>query len=234
MRVYPWRHRLHRSKERKRWYVRLFCLATVGLFLLRLDGKLRPAIIEITASELETAVTETVDQACLREADGGKDVYQDLVHLQYDEEGNLLGLTTDMAAMNRLRAELTGSVEQQLQAAEQSAIRVPLGTASGVTLFSGLGPAIPVQILHLESISSQFESSFTAAGINQTRHRIELVLSVEVVLLLPGSSCNKIFTNRITVAESILMGDIPSHYSYFSQYDTAREAADAQQDYSAE
>ena len=40
--------------------------------------------------------------------------------------------------------------------------------------------------------------------------------------------------NKITVAESILMGDVPSHYSYFSQFDTAREAADAQRDYSAE
>ena len=77
-------------------------------------------------------------------------------------------------------------------------------------------------------------AAFTSAGINQTRHQIQMVLTVQVVLLLPGGTYDRTFTNKITVAESILMGDVPSHYSYFSQFDTAREAADAQRDYSAE
>lgn len=101
-------------------------------------------------------------------------------------------------------------------------------------MFSDLGPNIPVQVLSLESIAGYFESSFISAGINQTRHQIQMVLTVQVVLLLPGGTYDQTFTNKITVAESILMGDVPSHYSYFSQFDTAREAADAQRDYSAE
>ncbi len=198
------------------------------------DCKLRPAILEIALSDLETVVNNTIDQVCIQDAADGEITYSKLVQLQYDQNGKLQGLTTDMATLNVLRADMTRAIGQALGKVEEHPIQVPLGTAWGTALFSDLGPNIPVQVLSLESIAGYFESSFVSAGINQTRHQIQMVLTVQVVLLLPGGTYDRTFTNKITVAESILMGDVPSHYSYFSQFDTAREAADAQRDYSAE
>lgn len=228
------RHRAPWSKRRKRCCLLLVCLMLVLGVILRLDYKLRPAILEIALSELETVVNDAIDQVCVQDAADGEIAYSKLIELQYDQNGKLQGLTTDMATLNVLRADMTRAIGQALGEVEEQPIQVPLGTAWGVTLFSDLGPNIPVQVLSLESIAGYFESSFTAAGINQTRHQIQMVLTVQVVLLLPGGTYDRTFTNRITVAESILMGEVPSHYSYFSQFDTAREAADAQRDYSAE
>lgn len=228
------RHRAPWSKRRKRSCLLLVCLVLVLGVILRLDYKLRPAILEIALSELETVVNDAIDQVCVQDAADGEITYSKLIELQYDQNGKLQGLTTDMATLNVLRADMTRAIGQALGEVEEQPIQVPLGTAWGVTLFSDLGPNIPVQVLSLESIAGYFESSFTAAGINQTRHQIQMVLTVQVVLLLPGGTYDRTFTNRITVAESILMGEVPSHYSYFSQFDTAREAADAQRDYSAE
>lgn len=228
------RHRAPWSKRRKRCCLLLVCLVLVLGVILRLDYKLRPAILEIALSELETVVNDAIDQVCVQDAVDGEIAYSKLIELQYDQNGKLQGLTTDMATLNVLRADMTRAIGQALGEVEEQPIQVPLGTAWGVTLFSDLGPNIPVQVLSLESIAGYFESNFTAAGINQTRHQIQMVLTVQVVLLLPGGTYDRTFTNRITVAESILMGEVPSHYSYFSQFDTAREAADAQRDYSAE
>lgn len=228
------RHGAPKGRGRKGILLLLVCLALLVGMTLRLDAKLRPAIVELATAELETVINDAIDAVCVQDAADGEITYSNLIQLQYDQAGNLLGLTTDMAALNVLRADMTRNIGEKLGEMEQTPIQVPLGTASGVTLLSGLGPYIPVQVLSLESIAGYFESSFTSAGINQTRHQIEMVVSVQVMLLLPGSSCEKTFTNRITVAESILMGEVPSHYSYFSQFDTAREAADAQRDYSAE
>ena len=228
------RHRAPWSRRRKRCCVLLVCLVLVVGVILRLDSKLRPAILEIALSDLETVVNNTIDQVCIKDAADGEIAYSKLVQLQYDQNGKLQGLTTDMAALNVLRADMTRAIGQALGEVEEQPIQVPLGTAWGITLFSDLGPNIPVQVLSLESIAGYFESSSTSAGINQTRHQIQMVLTVQVVLLLPGGTYDQTFTNKITVAESILMGDVPSHYSYFSQFDTAREAADAQRDYSAE
>lgn len=228
------RYRAPRSKRKKGGLLLLLCLALLVGTVLRLDAKLRPVIVELATAELETVINDAIDEVCVQDAADGEITYSNLIQLQYDQEGKLLGLTTDMAALNVLRADMTRNIGEKLGEMEGTPVQVPLGTASGVTLFSGLGPYIPVQVLSLESIAGYFESEFTSAGINQTRHQIEMVVSVQVMLLLSGSSCEKTFTNRITVAESILMGDVPSHYSYFSQFDTAREAADAQRDYSAE
>ena len=225
------RHRAPWSRRQKRCCVLLVCLVLVAGIMLRLDCKLRPAILEI---DLETVVNNTIDQVCIQDAADGEITYSKLVQLQYDQNGKLQGLTTDMATLNVLRADMTRAIGQALGKVEEHPIQVPLGTAWGTALFSDLGPNIPVQVLSLESIAGYFESSFTSAGINQTRHQIQMVLTVQVVLLLPGGTYDRTFTNKITVAESILMGDVPSHYSYFSQFDTAREAADAQRDYSAE
>lgn len=228
------RHRAPWSRRRKRCCVLLVCLVLVVGIMLRLDCKLRPAILEIALSDLETVVNNTIDQVCIQDAADGEITYSKLVQLQYDQNGKLQGLTTDMATLNVLRADMTRAIGQALGKVEEHPIQVPLGTAWGTALFSDLGPNIPVQVLSLESIAGYFESSFASAGINQTRHQIQMVLTVQVVLLLPGGTYDRTFTNKITVAESILMGDVPSHYSYFSQFDTAREAADAQRDYSAE
>lgn len=228
------RHRAPWSRRQKRCCVLLVCLVLVVGVILRLDCKLRPAILEIALSDLETVVNNTIDQVCIQDAADGEITYSKLVQLQYDQNGKLQGLTTDMAALNVLRADMTRAIGQALGEVEEHPIQVPLGTAWGTALFSDLGPNIPVQVLSLESIAGYFESSFASAGINQTRHQIQMVLTVQVVLLLPGGTYDRTFTNKITVAESILMGDVPSHYSYFSQFDTAREAADAQRDYSAE
>lgn len=228
------RHRAPWSRRQKRCCVLLVCLVLVAGIMLRLDCKLRPAILEIALSDLETVVNNTIDQVCIQDAADGEITYSKLVQLQYDQNGKLQGLTTDMATLNVLRADMTRAIGQALGKVEEHPIQVPLGTALGTALFSDLGPNIPVQVLSLESIAGYFESSFASAGINQTRHQIQMVLTVQVVLLLPGGTYDRTFTNKITVAESILMGDVPSHYSYFSQFDTAREAADAQRDYSAE
>lgn len=228
------RHRAPWSRRQKRCCVLLVCLVLVAGIMLRLDCKLRPAILEIALSDLETVVNNTIDQVCIQDAVDGEITYSKLVQLQYDQNGKLQGLTTDMATLNVLRADMTRAIGQALGKVEEHPIQVPLGTAWGTALFSDLGPNIPVQVLSLESIAGYFESSFASAGINQTRHQIQMVLTVQVVLLLPGGTYDRTFTNKITVAESILMGDVPSHYSYFSQFDTAREAADAQRDYSAE
>lgn len=190
--------------------------------------------MEIAGAELEAIISDEVNRVCAEDALDGEVAYSDLITFQYDEEGTLIGLTTNMAELNALKATITSGIGNRLENLGQTQISVPLGTVSGVALFSGVGPMIPVEILNVNRINSRFDSSFEAAGINQTRHRIEMLITVDVVLLLPGGSCQESCTNQITVAESVLMGDVPTNYSYFSQFDSASDASAAYHDYGTE
>lgn len=209
----------------------LVVLIATAAGLLVLDARLRPTVAELAGAELEAIINDEVNRACAEDARDGKTAYSDLVRFQYDQEGNLIGLTTNMTELNVLKANITDHVEEKLAHVRQTEIAVPLGSVSGVAMLSGTGPMVPVEILHVNRINSQFESSFQAAGINQTRHQIEMVITVDVVLLMPGGSCEERCDNRITVAESVLMGDVPTHYSYFSQFGSASDASAAEHDY---
>lgn len=219
------------SKKQKAVRILLLCIMVLVIGVVLLDWKLRPAIIEIVGSELESVITDEVNHVCAEDAANGEIAYQNLVNLQYDKAGNLIGLTTNMAELNELKAKITKGVGEELDTLHRTSFSVPMGSVVGIALFSGLGPWIPVEVLSVGRMSSNFESSFEAAGINQTRHQIQLVISVEVVLLLPGGICKRECTNRVTVAESILMGEVPSKYSYFSQFDSASDASAAYHDY---
>ena len=221
------------SRRRKRLLLALMLLtAAAGVILL--DIRLRPTVGEIAGAELESIINDEVNRACAEYVRDGATDYSDLVRLRFDRKGKVIGLTTDMTRLNALRADITERVGEKLEHVSRTEISVPLGSVFGVSLLSGTGPMIPVEILHVNRIDSRFESGFQEAGINQTRHRIEMMITVNVVLLLPGGSCEQRCKNRVTVAESVLLGEVPSHYSYFSQFDSAEEAADAYNDYEAD
>ena len=66
------RHRAPWSRRQKRCCVLLVCLVLVAGIMLRLDCKLRPAILEIALSDLETVVNNTIDQVCIQDAADGE------------------------------------------------------------------------------------------------------------------------------------------------------------------
>lgn len=57
---------------------------------------------------------------------------------------------------------------------------MPLGAALGITLLAGSGPGIPVSIVPIGSVSTDFETEFEACGINQTRHKVYLQVSATI------------------------------------------------------
>lgn len=194
-----------------------------------LNCQLRPMVLAVSESTLSNRVTRIVSQVL-----GETEIdYSDLVQLQYDESGTLSAVTTRMETGNRLRGALVSRLLEELDSLKEETIYVPAGSLTGLTLLSGRGFDIPVQVVGVSDVESRFDSSLTPAGINQTLHRMDLVVTTDLVLLLPGGPVTHTFTSRVTVAETVLLGQVPENYTYFSQFDTAEEAADAYFDYGA-
>ena len=90
---------------------------------------------------------------------------------------------------------------------------VPLGSAVGLTLLAGAGPGIAVQILPVGSVQAAFSTDFTTAGINQTRHRISLVLTANVQIVIPTGAKNVQASTQMAMAESIIVGQVPDSFA---------------------
>lgn len=194
-----------------------------------LNCQLRPMVLAVSESTLSNQVSRIVSRVL-----GETEIdYSDLVQLRYDESGTLSAVTTQMETGNRLRGALVSRLLEELSALEERTVSVPAGSLTGLTLLSGRGVHIPVEVVGVSDVDSRFDSSLTPAGINQTLHRIDLVVTTDLTLLLPGGPVTHAFTSRVTVAETVLLGQVPENYTYFSQFDTAEEAANAYFDYGA-
>lgn len=69
------------------------------------------------------------------------------------------------------------------------------------------------------NVETELKSEFKTAGINQTLHQIYLDITCNVSILTPFNSTTEEIKNQILIAESIIVGEIPSSYYNFNGTD---------------
>ena len=134
-----------------------------------------------------------------------------LVTLEKDALGNAAAITTNVAAMNLLSAEL---LERAVASTAENVItvKIPVGNLFGSILLLNRGPSVPVSITMLSSSVAGFRSEMSAAGINQTRHQILLDVRADVSLLMPWRAIGTTVDTEILVSETVIVGEVPESY----------------------
>lgn len=190
----------------------LAALALAGLLLHMLNGRLRP-VLEATASSQATnlmtqAIAAAVDN-CLQENSVS---YGDFVTLEKDGAGKVTSIISNTSANSRFKRQVVEAVVRQLGALDSGALGVPLGTLTGQPLLSGVGPSVRVRVDSVGEVTADYSNSFTAAGVNQTLHRICLDITATVYLFLPGEVLPVSVSSSVCVAETVIVGETPDTY----------------------
>ena len=82
-----------------------------------------------------------------------------------------------------------------------------------MTLFAGAGPTVEVHVLPVGSVQVEFHTDFQTAGINQTRHRVTLLLTARVQLVIPTGAKTVEASTQVAMAESIIVGEVPDTFT---------------------
>ena len=135
--------------------------------------------------------------------------YDSLMHVTADGAGQVRLNQANTPEMNRLAAQVSLLAQGRLQEKRDQVVRVPLGSAVGLTLFAGAGPKVEVRVLPVGSVHAEFHTDFQTAGINQTRHRVSLMLTARVQLVVPTGAKTVEATTQVAMAESIIVGEVP-------------------------
>ena len=175
--------------------------------------RLRPLLSQVAVSNTGDAVTKMINDSVTEIMSREHIGYDDLVSLKKDSSGDVTALVTNISKINSLQAEISNRVLEKLYENEAQLIEIPLGNVIGGVLFSGRGPDIPVKVVSLSSVYTKFRDNFDAAGINQTRHQIMLDIDVELDILLPGITETVAVYDEIVIAETIVVGEVPSAYA---------------------
>jgi len=119
-------------------------------------------------------------------------------------------VTDDPESIAALRAELA---QEKIAQLERDKIPIPLGNAIGSRLFSGKGPDIRIGVLPMGAVSAEYFTEFYAAGINQTRYKIYMVLKSDMALVVGRSSQSVHIESQVLIADAIIVGTVPQSYA---------------------
>ncbi len=113
--------------------------------------------------------------------------------------------------MNSIASEVAIEVQEQLTEMSKSNIKVPLSNAFDTQIITL--PSINIRIIPQGSVAVDFATEFESSGINQTRHRIYIIVVTDIKMIVPLVSENlRITTNIPPIAETIIVGDVPEEY----------------------
>lgn len=208
-------------RVRRRRFLRralLLLLLLLALFLL-IDRNFRPLVFSL-AEARSAAMASQVLSGALAEAIEDGITYEDLMNVKMDQSGQVALLSANTMAMNRLATRAGDAALRRLNNMSSERVTVPLGAVLGTTLFSGSGPGVPVSIVPIGSIFTDFATEFEACGINQTRHKVYLQVTANIRIVIPtGAKTTQVSANML-VAESIIVGRVPEG---FVGYDLTEE-----------
>lgn len=207
----PWRLKLERRLRRglPSWVLTWLVAAAVMCAAVRLtECALRPVLAAAARYQVRSQVTAAVEQWAARDLQERGVDYSDFVTITRNEAGEITALSADMARLNLLRAELSAHLLERLEDS-QLELTIPVGSLLPLEPTWARGPELHLRALALGTASAEFESEFTSAGINQTRHRLWLELSVPVTVLLPGGGEELTVDSRLCVAETVIVGQVP-------------------------
>ena len=197
---------------------KLICFfLSVALLSLTIVGTnhLRSLLGNLAVTRVSNMVGRVVMEAVSDAVNSGEIQYNDLISLEKDADGGIAALQSNMAESNRLQSAITKDILDRLGQVSEMDLTIPLGTLTGSALLVGRGPSLSVRMQSLGSCSAHFENQFDQAGINQTTHRILLCVDVSMSILLPGFRTSTQVRNAFSVAEPVIVGDVPGSYTYF-------------------
>ena len=195
------------------WFSLILGIGAALLFIHQVNGRIRPIMIDLGSAQINNEVVSLLHKA----VEEAPLPYEQVVSLEKDAQGRVTLLKSDMNAVSAYRSKLVKQLIDSVDELQARKVSVPLGSLTGIELLSGRGPGIPVKVLSIGVVQSEFENLFTSAGINQTRHQIMLNITVDTKIVMPGINNNTKVNTQICIAETVIVGTVPEHFTYLGE-----------------
>ncbi|HBV97327.1 MAG: sporulation protein [Peptococcaceae bacterium BICA1-7] len=201
--------------KRRRPFKKAFLFVVTVVFLVALwslDMQIRKTLYEMAEVRAVQLATEAVYNAVLQKVAGEGMLYEDLIIVHKDSAGNIVLMQADTAKINKIASDTTLAVQSAILRLGEESLYIPLGQITGSYYLASRGPKIRVDIVPIGTVRVNVDDRFEQSGINQTRHSIYLVFNTDIRVVVPLKSGQASVATQVPVAESIIVGDVPSTF----------------------
>ncbi len=201
-------------QRRARYGARYILLIAAAVFVLAAVSSsiyLKKISTEIAIADAKDVITAKVNDAVIQTLAEGDYDGDYFVTFQKSDTGEVSAISSNMARINELSSKV---LEKVVGSTKENTVTIgiPTGNLTGASLLMGRGPKIPVKIVVLSSSRVEFDNSIITAGINQTKHQINLRVTVDMEILVPwGTQSTEVGTD-VLIADTVIVGKVPDTY----------------------
>ncbi|MEQ8173423.1 MAG: sporulation protein YunB [Syntrophomonadaceae bacterium] len=204
--------RFGRRKPKKLIWVGAFLI--VLFFFLYIDFRLKASILQLSKSSVQLQGTEILNRIVNEEV-VAQVKYDDMVVIHKDNDGKIVLIQPNTVVLNRLIASTVQVLSHSMGEMKEDSVDIPIGQLSGLKILAAWGPTMSVKIIPSSEVHVNLEDRFEQAGINQTRHLISMNIATKMKVAVPYLSDEVEVGSTVPLAETIIVGDVPSNYVNF-------------------
>ncbi|MDO5558581.1 MAG: sporulation protein YunB [Oscillospiraceae bacterium] len=190
-----------------------FCAAVFVIVLITViftERKLRPVMITASQYEAQMQVTDIINE-CVADIVRDNGIgYTYFSSISYDSGGCVALIEANTGNINLFQSESAKIISKRLKKSTLNT-EIALGTLTGISFMSARGPQINVRLKPSNSVRTKIKSEFYSAGINQTCHRISMVITSDIAIITPFDTLSTQVSSECILAETIVVGDTPNY-----------------------
>ncbi len=194
----------------KRWLIVFLCLFLIFVICII---SVKPFVFTYAKSEAETIILNAANEAVLNVLSQNDITYSDISIVSRDENGNITGIEIDVEKVNLLKSSLSNEISRIVASRNKYDLHIPIGTLFGNEYTTGYGPKIKFKMQLTETAILDFESKFSAAGINNVLHQIIIKIDINASVLMMGCTEGFSVSTTALAAQTVIAGVVPDSFT---------------------
>ena len=198
-------------KFKKKHKLFAFFLFILIFFFVYTKYLVVPIVISNTESQIKSYATKSINYA-IADTMNQSIGYGDLVNIVKDENNNVSFIEANSVRINLLSRSMSKVVMRNFLEFAKFPITISIGSFTGISILSGFGPKIAFDISPFGEVLCSFLSNFESAGINQTYHKLYLLISLKIYVVFPFRKLQVSSESEVLLCETLIIGKIPEVY----------------------
>ena len=205
-------------KRRKSRAGRRLCLllAVILIFAVLVVAYINAQIDKIMDSvvkrQVENKITEIINDAVARIASEAAYASGTFACVSYSSEGKITAVSANSILINRMRADIVAEIATGLSELEKYGVPISYANLFGEGFLSSFLPEtyLNVKVQPFGGVTANVVSELTCAGINQSKHTVNLVIDAGVAGLVKDKTIEVCVSTNVCIAETVIVGEVPS------------------------
>ena len=193
--------------------VAVLLIVPIGFLFIMAEIRISNVRKELISYAARNAASAATTAGVENSLDTDKVRYADLIKFGRDQSGNIVSVTTDAYYLNKIGNNIGDKIDKHINQMKSYIIKIPFSVLFSEQLINGRGPKMPLVFVMTGITTTDFENEFTAAGVNQTHHRIMMSITVNTYVIHSGNVTVVPYKTNVCIAESIVVGITPQTFA---------------------